>query len=162
MLIRKAIYSDLDRIMEIYSLAREYMWKNGNKTQWTSSYPSLDLVKSDIENDVCYVMEHEDEVCAVFSFIIGEDDTYKVIYDGRWLSNSSYGTIHRIASDGSVKGVFDNCIAFCKNKISHIRIDTHENNKIMRYLIEKNEFQMCGIIFVKDGTKRIAYEYYRK
>lgn len=41
-----------------------------------------------------------------------------------------------------------------------MRIDTHENNKVMQHLIKKNGFQECGIIYVEDGSPRIAYEKY--
>lgn len=162
MKIRKALLNDLDKIMNIYKSAKEYMWKNGNKMQWNSNYPSREIIKNDIDNEVCYVFELDDDIHAVFSFIIGEDDTYKFIYDGEWISDSIYGTIHRIASDGKMKGVFSMCIKFCKKKISHLRIDTHEDNKIMQYLIEKYGFVKCGTIYVKDGSSRIAYEYYEK
>lgn len=37
-------------------------------------------------------------------------------------------------------------------------IDTHKDNKITRHLIEKNGFAKCGIIYVADGSPRIAYE----
>lgn len=86
------------------------------------------------------------------------DPTYDVIEDGAWLSNDLYGTIHRVASDGSVRGVLDKADSFCEAKIKHLRIDTHENNKIMQYLIEKNGFKKCGRIYADDGTPRIAYE----
>lgn len=36
--------------------------------------------------------------------------------------------------------------------------DTHQDNKITRHLIEKNGFAKCGIIYVADGSPRIAYE----
>lgn len=34
----------------------------------------------------------------------------------------------------------------------------HKDNKITRHLIEKNGFAKCGIIYVADGSPRIAYE----
>ncbi len=42
--------------------------------------------------------------------------------------------------------------------MSNFRIDTHNDNKIMQHVIEKNGFIRCGIIYVKDGSPRIAYE----
>lgn len=41
----------------------------------------------------------------------------------------------------------------------NLRIDTHEENKVMRHLIEKSGFAECGIIRVEDGSPRIAYQY---
>ena len=39
-----------------------------------------------------------------------------------------------------------------------IRIDTHEDNKPMRRFLEKCGFKFCGIIYLEDGSKRLAYE----
>ena len=93
----------------------------------------------------------------MFAFILGDDPTYARI-EGAWKSDASYGTIHRIASDGEVKGIFAAAIAFCKTRSAHLRIDTHADNKTMRHAIEKAGFKECGIIRVADGTPRIAYE----
>ena len=89
---------------------------------------------------------------------MGEDATYNVIEDGSWLSGDTYGTIHRVAGDGQVHGVLTMAVQFCEQKIKHLRIDTHNDNKIMQHVIEKNGFNRCGIIHVKDGSERIAYE----
>ena len=42
--------------------------------------------------------------------------------------------------------------------IPHLRIDTHRNNLVMQHVVEKHGFSRRGIIFVEDGTERIAYE----
>ena len=39
-----------------------------------------------------------------------------------------------------------------------MRIDTHKDNKTMQRLILKNGYEYCGIIFVEDGTERLAFE----
>ena len=54
--IRRAKFSDINRLLEVYKKAREYMKATGNPHQWKSSYPSKKLVKDDIENKVCYVL----------------------------------------------------------------------------------------------------------
>ena len=43
-------------------------------------------------------------------------------------------------------------------KIAHLRIDTHENNAVMRHLITSRGFLPCGTITVEDGTPRLAFE----
>ena len=40
----------------------------------------------------------------------------------------------------------------------HIRIDTHEDNVVMQNLLKKLGFKFCGIIHLKNGDKRLAYE----
>lgn len=149
---------DLAEIKRIYSYAREFMKNTGNPNQWKDDKPALDVLTNDIENHRLYIVKDENEIHGVFAFIIGDDPTYAEISGGKWLSDSEYGTIHRVAGDGKVKGLFDTVLDFCARKISHLRIDTHEDNKIMRHLIEKNGFLTCGTIYVSDGTPRIAYE----
>ncbi len=81
-----------------------------------------------------------------------------MIKDGSWLSDEEYSTLHRVASDGQVSGVFKAAMDFSLAQTPHIRIDTHEDNVVMRHLIEKNGFQRTGIIYCRDGSPRIAYE----
>lgn len=155
--IRKSTYDDLDRIAEIFTYARKQMALNGNPSQWKNDRPSMELVKKDIDVSNSYVVLNEGKIVATFAFIVGVEPTYLDI-DGKWLDDDPYGTIHRIASDGSVKGVFDQVIDYVSKRGVDIRIDTHKDNKIMRHLIEKNDFVYCGIIIVDDGTPRLAYQ----
>lgn len=155
--IRRAFKDDLQDILDIYAYARVQMAKNGNPTQWGNSRPQKFKVMEDINNGNSYVILHEGRICGVFAFISGEEPTYRKI-EGKWKNDLPYGTIHRIASNSTVKGIFDTCIKFCQSKISNLRIDTHSDNKIMQHLIEKNNFERCGIIYVEDGTPRIAFQ----
>ena len=154
--IRLAQQADLDEIEAIYEQARRFMIQNGNPTQWDNGYPWRDMLEEDIWLERLYVAEDHHEIYGVFMFALGEDPTYGYIKDGAWLSDLPYGTIHRIASRRS--GVFAQALAFCRGKCSHIRVDTHADNKPMQHLAEKHGFKRCGIIYVEDGTPRIAYE----
>ena len=157
-MIRIANKNDMPKILNIYEHARNFMKQNGNETQWNNNYPPEDLLYEDIQKEQLYVYEENNVVHGVFAFIIGEDESYKKIEEGKWLSNEKYGTIHRVASDGEVKGLVNKIISYCEKKILHLRIDTHDNNKIMQHVILKNGFIKCGTIYVEDGTPRIAYE----
>ena len=95
----------------------------------------------------------------VFALIIGSEPTYEIIEQGSWHSSMPYGTIHRLASDGSSKGIARSCFDYCKEKCSYLRIDTHRDNKPMLAAIKKYGFQECGIIYVQDGSERIAFDY---
>ena len=68
-----------------------------------------------------------------------------------------YGTIHRIAGDGS-GGVLAAAVSFGKTRINHIRIDTHHDNKIMQKAVAKQGFRRSGIIYLANGDPRIAYD----
>ena len=93
---------------------------------------------------------------ACFISGLAADPTYAVI-DGAWHSDRPYGTIHRIASDGS-GGILGTAVAFGKSRTDYLRIDTHEDNKVMQHAIEKLGFRRCGIIHLSDGSPRIAYD----
>ena len=69
-----------------------------------------------------------------------------------------YGVIHRVASDGRMPGVFRRCAAFCRARCANLRIDTHHDNHTMQRLIEGAGFRRCGVIYVEDGSPRIAYQ----
>lgn len=159
MKIRKAEFSDLNSILGIYEIAREYMRNNGNPDQWGTDKPQKELLEDDIKKGELFVGENENgKLHFVFAFILGEDPTYSYIENGSWLSDEPYGTIHRIASDGTVPGVVKTAVDYTRKIISNIRIDTHENNKTMQHVLEKIGFSKCGIIYIEDGTPRIAYQ----
>ena len=48
--IRKAKLTDLDRMMEIYAMAKRFMDSTGNTTQWKVGYPTRKMIQDDIEN----------------------------------------------------------------------------------------------------------------
>ena len=155
--IRHTEIGDLESVMGIYDYERAEMKKNGNPHQWGDNYPAEAVIRDDIQNKNSYVIEKDGAIIGTFAFIIGEDPTYQKI-DGKWLRGGAYGTIHRIARGENAKGVFDACLRFCESQISNIRIDTHRDNKIMQHLIEKNGFDKCGIIYLANGSPRIAYQ----
>jgi hypothetical protein len=156
--IRKAEIDDLAEIMKIYGIAQDFMIKSGNPTQWGRSYPGQDLIKEDIENEVCHLICDGETPHGVFALFRGDEPTYQYIEGGEWLNDEAYVTVHRIASDGKVRGVFKCAIDHCKAVSDNIRIDTHKSNKIMQKLIEKNGFQRCGTIYVRNAP-RIAYQW---
>ena len=163
MKIRKSKLKDLDRIMEIYAFARDFMAKNGNPNQWgPTNWPPRELIQKDIESGNSYVcLNDEDEIIATFFFNQGKDiePTYLEITDGTWIDNSPYGVIHRLAGDSSEKGIGSFCINWAYSKCKHIRIDTHIDNIVMQKLVEKLGFIHCGTIYVEqDNYPRLAYE----
>lgn len=158
-MVRLAKEKDLARILEIYSCAKVYMKKTGNPTQWNGSYPDRETLAEDIVRKQLFVMEEEGNIYACFALIGGEDPTYAVIEEGSWQSDEPYGTIHRIASDGSKRGIFEECISFARKTYNHLRVDTHADNSPMQKVILEGGFSYRGIIYIEDGTPRLAYEW---
>ena len=155
--IRKATPWDLPRIREIYEMARQFMRKNGNHSQWGKGDEPEALIEGDICQGNLYVLEEAD-IHAVFAFIIGEDPTYLEIEEGSWKSEEPYAAVHRVASDGTVQGVLGHVMDYCSAQVPHLRIATHTDNKVMQHVLEKYGFVSCGIVHVPDGSPRIAYE----
>ena len=155
--VRMATFADLPRILEIYEYARNFMVSTGNPNQWGKTNPPRETLEQDIAEEKLHVVEDEAGICGVFFFSLGEDPTYREIFEGNWLSDAPYGTIHRIASCGR-GGVFGSCIDYCLGITGHLRIDTHNDNKVMQHVVEKHGFHRRGIIYIADGSPRIAYE----
>lgn len=184
MRIRKATIQDIESILAIFENARRFMCESGNPNQWTNGYPSRDVALSDMSNGNLYVIEENagddtavavgvgDEateatlpdtatsssIVGVFTFIIGEEPTYKVIENGSWNYNLPYGTIHRIASSGTARNITKVCFEYCLSQIDYLRIDTHKDNLPMQNAIKRFGFKECGIIYVRNG-ERIAFDY---
>ena len=153
--VRLAVQTDMEEILKIYAYARQFMAENGNPTQWGQNHPAQNILEEDIRLNRLYVVEATDGLRGVFMFQVGDDPTYTYI-EGSWRSGAPYGVIHRIAGVGG--GVFATALEYCSGIIGHLRIDTHADNKPMQHVVEKAGFSKRGIIYVEDGTPRIAYD----
>ena len=162
MQIRHTQPEDLDRIMEIYAHARKFMAEHGNPRQWGATcWPPEALLRDDIQNGHSYVCTKDGRIIGTFYFIHGEDiePTYRQIEDGAWIGDSAYGVVHRIAGDGSTRGIGAFCLDWAYAQCGHLRVDTHGDNHVMQNLLEAIGFERCGTIYVvEDNDPRIAYE----
>lgn len=156
--IRQAKAEDLTEIMDIYAKAREFMARTGNPHQWGDTYPQEALIRADIEKGISYVAEENGQIAAVFMYVYGDDPTYRVIEDGAWIDERPYGVIHRIASREGAKGAGSFCMQWGFDRCGNLRMDTHEDNKVMQHVLEKNGFWRCGRIYIEDGSPRIAFQ----
>ena len=165
MIIRPANASDLPALRPVFEAAKAIMRADGNPDQWSApGFPPDSLLLRDIARGGGYVI---DSVMpgltgrllprAYFALLPSPEPTYDRI-DGAWLTDESYGVIHRIASYPEDHGIFAAIIDFAAARYAHLRIDTHRDNRIMQHLIEKHGFTYCGIIWLSDGTERLAYE----
>lgn len=151
--------TDQPRILEIYDIAKVYMRASGNPNQWNGAYPDPETLRTDMEKQRLYVYKKNGRIHGVFMLLLEEEPTYAYIEDGSWREGETpYGTIHRLAGDGEVKGLFAKCVAFCEKKVLYLRADTHFDNHTMQHLLEKNGFERRGIIYLKNGDPRIAYQ----
>ena len=163
MKVRHSTQSDLPRMMEIYAHARAFMAAHGNPNQWgPTGWPPEALLREDIRQGHSYVCESDaGRVVGTFFFICGQDiePTYAEIAGGKWLNDGPYGVVHRIAGDGTERGVGAFCLSWAYGQCAHLRIDTHGDNAVMQRLLEKLGFVHCGTIHVEeDDYPRLAFE----
>ena len=158
-MIRHATMDDLTEILRIYEVARGLMAERGNPHQWGTTYPQPELIMADIEKQELYLIVEDYIPRGVFMFSKHIDPDYDEIEDGKWLIDEPYAVIHRVAGDGTIRGLVKQTIEFCQDMCTHIRMDTGEQNLVMQHVLEKNGFKRCGIVHVEDGSRRVAYEY---
>ncbi len=158
-IIRNTTKDDIPHLQEIFAIARRFMAETGNPHQWTEDYPSEELLRNDIESGDSYVCINDDRIVGTFVLRGGNDPTYDAIYNGEWLNDLPYATIHRIASGGEIKGIMHLAMKFALKRHHTIRIDTHCDNMVMQNAIRKEGFIYCGIIHCWNGSERLAYQF---
>ncbi|MBQ7159737.1 MAG: N-acetyltransferase [Treponema sp.] len=138
------------------------MADHGNPNQWgPTHWPPESLIHADIAAGNSYVCQKNDRIVGTFFFMQGNDiePTYRTIIGGSWLDTGVYGVVHRLAGDGSVKGIGAFCLEWAYSQCGHLRIDTHSDNRVMQSLLQKCGFRHCGTIYVEeDDYPRLAYE----
>ena len=159
-IIRKvSLPADGERIMEIFAAAKKIMRNSGNMHQWGDGYPSLETVKTDVEQEGAYVVVDAEQIVGYFAFLPSPEPTYSQIYEGQWQNaETPYHVVHRIASIPEAHGVFQSIMDFCFSHDNNIRIDTHRDNHVMQHVISKCGFTYCGIIYLASGDERLAYQ----
>lgn len=155
-MIRRANKNDLISIMPIYDAAKKKMRADGNMHQWSDKYPDEETLLDDINRGELYIA-YDDEIYGVFMLSFSGEETYKEI-QGAWLNEGPYAVIHRIASLGKGRSLLKDAIDYAFVNTDNIRIDTHEDNNIMRTLLNKLDFIYTGIIHLKSGDERRAYQ----
>lgn len=166
MVVSKAQSKDLHAIMEIVRHAQAYLAFQKIE-QWQNGYPDENRILVDINNDESYLVKNEaQQLLGIAMFSTRPEATYHFI-EGNWLTDkaATYGVIHRMAvnenyrSRGFGKFVFNHFESLLQiNKIKSMRIDTHQDNKLMQHLLHKSGYTFCGIISLENGDKRLAFE----
>ncbi|HAT4071606.1 GNAT family N-acetyltransferase [Clostridium perfringens] len=161
---RQANISDLDKIVEIIELSKKYL-KETKVDQWQDGYPAKEDLRRDIESGNSYVLTNKDEIVATTVISLDGESTYNSIFNGEWITNEEYIVMHRVAVHDRYKGkgIFKELIKEAENLalnkgIFSIKIDTHRDNISMQKAVLKNDFKKCGIIYLEDGSERIAFE----
>lgn len=160
MIITETRKEDLKQIMDIVEESRVFLRNNG-VDQWQGPYPLVEDFENDIKNGNAYVVKEGDEVLAMFA-VIGHDNNYDYIEDGKWLDESDYIAIHRVGVKYKGRGICGFIFEEMKKRYDHIRVDTHADNIPMNTCIRKHGFKYCGVVYMEDHSPRNAYEYMKE
>lgn len=161
---RKTELLEVSEVMKIIDSAKEYLKKQG-LDQWQDGYPNDMVIENDVKAGISYVWVENSEIFGTTALSFDGEVTYEEIHEGNWKSNQKYGVIHRMAVSEKAKGsgvavqMMNDAEKICtQNKVYSIKVDTHENNKPMQRLLEKLGYEYCGIIYLENGDKRVAFE----
>lgn len=162
--LRRAKPEDAQAVGGLYAQARTALRAAG-VDQWQDGYPDASDALADIRAGMGYVIEENGRVLAYACLGFGEEPTYRVIEQGRWLGEGEYGYLHRVAVADSAKGrglagmLFDELKRQAKERgVGIIRGDTHRDNLPMQRVMAKNGLEYRGVIYVEDGSQRLAFE----
>ncbi|MGB0185341.1 MAG: GNAT family N-acetyltransferase [Flavobacteriaceae bacterium] len=166
MKLLRAQKKDLVSIMSIINDAQELL-AGQNIDQWQNGYPNTAIVLKDIQNNESFILKSESGVClATAMFSTKNEPTYSKI-EGHWINpkQTIYGVIHRMAvaknyrGKGLAKFFFNQCEQkLSEKKIPSMRIDTHKDNFGMQKLLKTMGYSYCGVIYLENGDKRLAFE----
>lgn len=159
---RPAKYSEASQIWQILKDAIKRRKKDGSN-QWQDGYPNMEVVKSDIENKIGFVLTQNDTIIGYTAVIINDEPDY-INIEGRWLSDQDFVVYHRVAVSDEflAKGMAKKMIkliekyALSKN-IYSLKADTNHDNIPMMKIFEKLGYSFCGIVYIRKSPRR-AYE----
>lgn len=160
-MIEKAELTDLSEIVAVIESARAYLKAQGIDQWQKSSYPAISDIRTDIENDVAYVLKVAGKVAAYGAVIAGFDPAYDLI-QGAWRNdNHDYVTVHRMAVSTAFRGQalgqrFLTSVFETFSTYQDFRVDTHPDNQIMQHILTKLGFEKCGVVMFEGA--RWAYQ----
>lgn len=161
---RKATLSDANSILEIIRQAQAFL-KSQGINQWQNNYPTMETIQKDIRDQIGYVLVKDGIILGTVAVSFDGEKTYDKIYEGEWKTNQPFAVVHRIAVREEYKGqglssfILNQIEAMCMERgVYSIKVDTHEENYSMQKSLQKCGFEYCGVIYLADQSKRIAFE----
>jgi GNAT superfamily N-acetyltransferase len=159
---RKALLSDKELIWNIIQGAILRRKADGSN-QWQDGYPNIDVIENDVNNNYGFVLTLENEVIGYCAVLINDEPQYENI-EGKWLTNSDFVVVHRIAiaknhlGKGLAKLILKHIEEFAlANTIFSIKVDTNFDNQAMINTFEKIGYVYCGQVYFRNSPRR-AYE----
>ncbi len=156
-LIRKASMSDLETVKSLTEACAKKMISNGIY-QWNDHYPSKEIFRKDIEEQVLYVWDDKNQIKGCIMFSPEKDKVYN---SAKWLTADHKNLyIHRLAVHPKFqkKGIGNKLMDFAEsiakklNFIS-IRLDTFSQNKSNNKFYESRGYEKLGDIFFRKQSE---------
>ncbi len=161
-ILRLAKESEADVSMEMINEAKAFLRSNG-VDQWQTGYPSYETIAADIAAKRGYVLMDGEEYVAYMCIDFDGEPAYNDLV-GNWLTEGPYGVMHRLATRSAYRGKGMASVAFMlggelmkERGCVSFRVDTDNDNLIMKHLLAKNGFEYCGTIWF-DNSEKIAFE----
>lgn len=160
--LQPADRKDAETAMVLIDEAKKFL-KTQGIDQWQTGYPDMKTIGEDISHGRGYFIVDGSKIAAYLCIDFAGEVSYETL-QGKWKSDLPYAVVHRMAICGEYRGQGIASIAFrlteklCIQKgIYSVRVDTDENNTIMRHVLSKNGFNYCGTIWF-DNNEKYAYE----
>jgi len=160
---------DIDAMMDVVDAGKELLYNLGID-QWQKGYPNRELLVSDVEEGIGYVITENDRIAGICAVTFTDEEAYHDI-KGAWLTPDTclYATIHRGAiarrfqGKGLTSFLFSSVADMAREHGAvSLRADTHPENMGMQRSLEKAGFKRCGEIIIvggpEDGDMRVGYE----
>lgn len=163
--LRLVNIQEAEEAMELINQAKAYLKAQGID-QWQTGYPDEACIMKDIQHKKGYFMlSDEHEIIAYLCIDFDGEPAYEGL-SGKWLSGAKepYVVVHRLAIAESVRGSGNAAAAFrlteqlaLEKGVHYFRVDTDDQNVIMKHILQKQGFTYCGEIWF-DNSVKIAYE----
>jgi len=151
-IITKVNKEDASEIMDLLRACSKNMEKNGI-FQWNEEhYPTLDIIKNDINNETLYKLNSDNKILAVITIDEEQHPFYEKV---KWQGNGEKVlVVHRLAvhPDFQNKGYAKMLMRFVegyafKNGYTSIRLDVYSKNKIALEFYRKNHYKSNGKVY---------------
>lgn len=159
---QKAKISDIPKIWNIIQDAILRRKADGSN-QWQDGYPNPEVLQSDIEKEVGFVLTKSNTIIGYCAILINDEPEYANI-EGKWLTNVDFVVFHRVAiakthlGKGFAKVIFNYIEDFAlKNNIYSLKADTNFDNLEMISIFEKAGYTYCGEVYFRGGPRK-AFE----
>lgn len=152
----------IEKVMELIQQAKEFLKQNG-VDQWQNGYPDITCIEKDIERKTGYLCIDMENIIGYLCIDFNGEPAYESL-NGEWRSHQPYAVMHRLTIDNTYKGkgvasqIFQLVEELCIEKsVYSIKVDTDDDNQVMKHILQKNGFEYCGTISF-DNSEKIAYE----